>query len=176
MSKRSINIAGTVTSISMEDAFWHELDQHAAARGKGWAEIVREWLATAPPSDNRSASIKEIIFYLVRSEVDQLRSDRSLAKATWQVLTPNDSAARTIQTLSARLVVGREPPAEMVIADAEVSKRHSMLVSDGLHWWLIDLKSKNGTYRAGKRVAFAELAPGNDFVIGKSRIKLVSSK
>ena len=175
MSKRSINLAGAVTSISMDEAFWHELDEYALAKGMGWAEIVREWLAIAPPSENRSASIKETILHLLRSEVDQFRSDRSVVKATWQVWAPNDQAA-TIQTLCTRLVIGREPPAEIVIADAEVSKRHSMLASDGFHWWLIDLKSKNGTFRAGKRVAFAELAPGTDFVIGKSRIKLVTSK
>ena len=173
MSKRSIYLDGSVTSISMEDAFWNELDRYAASRGRGWAEVVRDWLVAGPPSDNRSASIKETILQLLRSEVDQVKTESHAEKTVWQVRIPSAKAPLRIETVSPRIIVGRESPANMVIEDDEVSRRHLMLVSDGAQWWLIDLKSKNGTFRAGKRVSFAEISPGNEFVIGKSKIKLV---
>jgi hypothetical protein len=159
----------------MEDAFWHELDRYAQEKGMGWAEVVREWLVTATPSDNRSASIKETVLHLLRSEVDQLQAHSSAIRAIWQVQLAGVQGSSRIETSSVRLIVGREPPADLVIADAEVSRRHSMLINDDERWWLIDLKSKNGTYSAGKRVASTEIGPGDVFVIGESKIKLISN-
>jgi hypothetical protein len=159
----------------MEDSFWNELDRYALAKGKGWAEVVRDWLAIAAPSDNRSASIKETILHLLRKEVDLLQTGSCIIKATWQLIRPRVKGAISIQTSGARLIVGRESPADLVVADSEVSRRHSMLVNDDERWWLIDLKSKNGTFLAGKQVAVSEIKPGDIFGIGESKIKLISS-
>lgn len=40
--KRSVNIAGHATSVSMEDAFWVQLNAIAKARGVSVSAIVRE--------------------------------------------------------------------------------------------------------------------------------------
>ena len=40
--KRSINIAGHATSVSMEEAFWTVLKEMAEAKGKSLAQLIRE--------------------------------------------------------------------------------------------------------------------------------------
>ena len=49
-------------------------------------------------------------------------------------------------------VVGRIPPADLVLAHPSVSRRHAELVSGPRGWTLRDLDSKNGTFADGARV------------------------
>jgi len=159
----------------MEDAFWQELDRYSRARGMGWAEVVREWLAKATPSENRSASIKETILRLLRFEVDRFQGEEAATRAHWGIRLANTKEERVVETHGTQLIVGREWPAQIIIEDDEVSRRHAMLVSDGARWWVLDLKSKNGTLVGGKRTQSAELDLGTTFVVGRSRIKLVAT-
>jgi predicted DNA-binding ribbon-helix-helix protein len=175
MSKRSIYLEGAVTSISMEDAFWHELDRYASTRGVGWADIVRDWLQRATPSDNRSASIKETILNLLRQEVDRLQIRYSGVRSQWRIAPSKGAEPALWNTEGVRLIIGREPPADIVIPDEEVSRRHAMLVSDNERWWLVDLNSKNGTYLRSKRIQMMELAIGTEFSVGRARITLMRS-
>lgn len=172
MSKRSIYLHGAVTSISMEDSFWRELDRIASASGQGWADIVREWLNNATPSDNRSASIKETILNLLRHEVDRIYAKNLGMRARWEIVVTHGSAPIFLETEGVRLIIGREPPAEIIIADEEISRRHAMLVTDGERWWVIDLKSKNGTSLRGKKIQMAELVSGAEIFVGNARIVL----
>lgn len=165
-----------MTSISMEDAFWHELDRYASVRGVAWAEVVREWLEYATPSDNRSASIKETILNLLRQEVDRLQSKVSRIRAQWRITTSKGAAPTLLDAEGTRLIIGREQPADIVISDDEVSRRHAMLVTDNERWWLIDLNSKNGTYVRNKRIQVVELAIGTEFSVGQARIALMNSE
>jgi len=175
MSKRSILLDGAVTSISMEDPFWHELDRYSHEKGMEWAEVVRKWLASAPPSENRSASIKEIILRLLRHEVDRLQGAESVKLAQWEIRLANTRKPRTIQTHGTQLIVGREWPAEVIVEDEEVSRRHAMLIREGNRWWVLDLKSKNGTLVGGERVSAAELKLGATFMVGQALVKLVTN-
>jgi pSer/pThr/pTyr-binding forkhead associated (FHA) protein len=174
MGKRSIYLDGAVTSISMEDSFWHELDRMASAGGQAWADLVREWLKNAAPSENRSASIKETILSMLRNELERFHAQDAGIQATWEIAATRASAPIFLRTEGVRVIIGREPPAEIVIADTEISRRHAMLVTDGEHWWVIDLKSKNGTYLRGKKIQMAELALGAAISVGNTRIVLAS--
>jgi predicted DNA-binding ribbon-helix-helix protein len=165
-----------VTSISMENAFWNELDRFAASSALGWADVVRQWLGNAAPADNRSASIKETILNLLRQEVDRLQSCDTGVSSQWEITTSKGAEPSTIETRGVRLIIGREPPADIIIPDEEVSRRHAMLVSDGDQWWVIDLNSKNGTYLRGKRIQAAELGLGAEVLVGCVRIALAGQK
>ena len=42
MKKRSVNIAGHPTSVSIEDAFWHALKEIATAENRSLNDIITE--------------------------------------------------------------------------------------------------------------------------------------
>src|SRR5688500_4854453 len=50
-------------------------------------------------------------------------------------------------------LVGRAPPADLVLPHPSVSRRHAELVPGPKGWTLRDLDSKNGSYADGGRVA-----------------------
>ena len=64
-------------------------------------------------------------------------------------------------------VIGREPPADLVIAAAAVSRRHAAItMRDGCHW-IHDLGSRNGTFVNGKAIGgdAVRLIDGDEVVI-----------
>lgn len=79
-------------------------------------------------------------------------------------------------TMSDRpMVVGRSPDVDIVINDANVSRRHAEFwrTADGVA--LRDLQSTNGTFVNGHRVTAVSLSPRDDVTIGQlhMRIELV---
>ncbi len=71
-------------------------------------------------------------------------------------------------TQDAELIIGRELPADIVLPFAPVSRKHAAVrFSDGRHW-LIDLSSRNGTFRNGEAVRSdpVRLIDGDEIVIG----------
>src|SRR5687768_14273899 len=66
------------------------------------------------------------------------------------------------------VTVGREPPAEIAIADANLSRRHARftLTAEGDAVLVDDLGSTNGTWVHGQRVAHATVAPGDEVWLG----------
>lgn len=55
-------------------------------------------------------------------------------------------------------LVGRSPPADLVLAHPSVSRRHAELVPGPKGWMLRDLDSKNGSFADGERVSAQPLA------------------
>jgi putative serine protease PepD len=69
------------------------------------------------------------------------------AATVFVVSSPDPNAAsRAFRITPAPIIVGREPPAELLIADPMISRRHAQLsaVPGGIH--VRDLGSSNGTY------------------------------
>lgn len=66
------------------------------------------------------------------------------------------------------VTIGREPPADLVISDLSLSRSHACftLVDSGHAVEVEDLSSTNGTFVQGKRVDFANVALGEDVVLG----------
>lgn len=68
----------------------------------------------------------------------------------------------------AQYIIGREAPAELVVAAAPVSRRHaSITFRDSCHW-LHDLGSRNGTFVNGRVVGAnpVRLIDGDEIVLG----------
>lgn len=73
-----------------------------------------------------------------------------------------------------RVVIGRAPPADLVLEASGVSRQHAELYRQGPIYALRDLGSTNGTFVNGARVAHAGLSEG-DVVRFGSMVGLVAS-
>jgi hypothetical protein len=65
-----------------------------------------------------------------------------------------------------RVVVGRSRDCDVVVDDANVSRRHVELVQDGSGWQVVDLGSTNGVKVNRRRVEQAALRSGDRITIG----------
>lgn len=73
---------------------------------------------------------------------------------------------------SERLLLGRHPACDVVVADASVSRRHAQLtLRDGV-WVLQDLASTNGTAVNGQRVGRTALRSGDLVELGAQAIQI----
>lgn len=71
-----------------------------------------------------------------------------------------------------RLLIGRHPACDVVVADPSVSRRHAQLTfRDGI-WVLQDLASTNGTAVNGERVGRAALHSGDLVELGDQPFKV----
>lgn len=68
--------------------------------------------------------------------------------------------------LSGDVVVGRREPADVVIRDALVSRRHCRIAPGEGGWTIEDLDSANGTFVDGCRVTRAPLPDGARIELG----------
>lgn len=88
-------------------------------------------------------------------------------------LTPADDALlwndRAI-ALRQPFLIGRGTDNDLVLDDAEVSRRHAMIFRQGEDWWLSDLGSRNGVRVNGMRLAHARRLRDGD------ELRLVSHK
>ncbi len=65
-----------------------------------------------------------------------------------------------------RLVVGRAAPADVVVRDASLSRRHAAVeLADG-QVWIEDLGSTNGTRVAGQRIERRRIGDGDELIFG----------
>jgi hypothetical protein len=73
---------------------------------------------------------------------------------------------------SDRLLVGRHPTCDVVVANPSVSRRHAQLTfRDGV-WVLQDLASTNGTSVNGERVGRSTLRAGDVISLGNQAIQI----
>jgi DNA-binding NtrC family response regulator len=116
-----------------------------------------------PPSDDatmvprgRGASAGEAKFVVVVSE------------------GPDSGASVTIDPSSpSRLLIGKSEACGLRLTDPQSSRRHAALAVEGHELHLVDLRSTNGTFVGGLRVAEAYLRGGEVLAIGASRLRVV---
>jgi hypothetical protein len=71
----------------------------------------------------------------------------------------------------ARVVLGRSQECDIVLDDANVSRRHAEVRRDGAGYVVTDLGSTNGVELNGKRVETAALASGDRLVVGTTELR-----
>lgn len=72
--------------------------------------------------------------------------------------------------------LGRDLTCEVVVGDAEASRRHAELVAAGEQWQVRDLGSTNGTFVNDRRVVGAvDVAAGDVIRIGRVSVELHST-
>jgi FHA domain-containing protein/uncharacterized protein DUF4388 len=72
------------------------------------------------------------------------------------------------------LVLGRQPDADVVLAEDLVSRHHARIDHDAEGLFIEDLGSTNGTYVNGARVKRARLAEGDRVIVGASIVRVVA--
>ncbi len=70
------------------------------------------------------------------------------------------------------LVVGREPPANIVIQDGNLSRRHASFTMENGEIVVQDLGSKNGVRVAGQRVERSVIRPGDEVLLGALTVSI----
>jgi FHA domain len=69
------------------------------------------------------------------------------------------------------LTMGRDKSCELVLADAEVSRKHARLETQGGVVFVRDLESRNGTFLNGQRLSSAvETREGDAIDVGATRV------
>ncbi|MGC4114184.1 MAG: FHA domain-containing protein [Myxococcales bacterium] len=68
---------------------------------------------------------------------------------------------QVFQLDKSKLTVGRVPPADIMLEDDSVSRRHAEIVKTGQKFSVRDLGSANGTFLNGDRVSEAPIEPGD---------------
>jgi ABC-type bacteriocin/lantibiotic exporter with double-glycine peptidase domain len=82
-------------------------------------------------------------------------------------------AARLVELPPGSLVVGRDPGADLVLDDPNISRHHAVLVRTGEHVEVRDDGSANGTRVNGRRVGESELSDGDRIGIGRWELVLL---
>jgi len=73
------------------------------------------------------------------------------------LLDENGAAAQRWELTQNPLSVGRGVSADVIVADATLSRRHFVILPENGHYWLKDLNSQNGTYVDGHRAGAVRL-------------------
>lgn len=75
-----------------------------------------------------------------------------------------------------RVLIGRAPACQFVLADLSVSRLHAELRRSGDKWLLSDLGSMNGTLVNGYRIAApTRVRPGDEIAFGRTRFILAAT-
>jgi len=69
------------------------------------------------------------------------------------------------------LLIGRSNAVGLALKDATVSREHARLFHRAGQWFVVDLKSSNGTHVAGRTVSRAELRDGDEFALGAVQLR-----
>jgi len=90
-----------------------------------------------------------------------------------KVIVP-DQDPRTVE-LTGDAVVGRVEPADIVVADPKVSRRHCRFAKSGAGWIVEDLGSSNGTRIGGVAVKSRALRDGDQIEVGRTTLVFEAS-
>jgi two-component system, NtrC family, response regulator AtoC len=100
-----------------------------------------------------------------RTEAEQPAARRDEEKA-WLILYHRDGS-RTVEIVRGEpLVVGRTPPADVVIDDPSLSRQHARITLGEANAVVEDLGSTNGTWLGGDSVTKATLRVGEEMAFG----------
>ena len=102
---------------------------------------------------------------LAESRASSVGTDSGEPRASL-LLYHRDGAKVVPLVKGAAVVVGREHPADAVVADRTISRQHARFTWDGVGFAVEDMGSTNGTKVAGERVTRASVKPGEEVVLG----------
>ena len=69
--------------------------------------------------------------------------------------------------IRSRAVLGRANDCDVRLHDRSISRHHARIEHEGSGWFVVDQGSTNGVSKNGKRVARAELADCDEFLLGE---------
>lgn len=87
------------------------------------------------------------------------------------VITTGEQAGKYFQLTSRTLTAGRDPAREIQLLDPKVSRRHFQVRKEGDGYLILELRSVNGVFVNGQKVAEKLLADGDEIVVGDTKLK-----
>src|SRR5271169_148988 len=90
------------------------------------------------------------------------------------ILSPS-SLATTIELTENLITIGRTFETSICIPDANISKRHGILVRDGDEYQLHDFNSTNGTFVNGEPIMAVKLNDGASIRLGPVELRYESA-
>lgn len=129
--------------------------------------------ATPPPAPPTAPAT--VVESLPQATTIYRPTEPLLADPADPVVDPPETVTLTVAGVThavrdGKAVLGRSRECDVVLADANVSRRHCEVVRDGESWFVVDLDSTNGTELNGKAVKRAQLADGDRLSIGSSDV------
>jgi Inner membrane component of T3SS, cytoplasmic domain/TIR domain len=134
-------------------------------------------LQAAQPPDKplaalRGAAVDRALANIAHSiyEVFEHSTDPDETPATFAEVRSPDGP-RMVPFAGERVTVGRAVGNDVVLVDDEASRWHAVFERLGVHWYVRDLSSRNGTSVNGERVGTERrLRPGDDIRIGQTSL------
>jgi pSer/pThr/pTyr-binding forkhead associated (FHA) protein len=76
---------------------------------------------------------------------------------------------------SEETLIGRNPTTDVTLLDESISREHAIILFDQAtqSYSIEDLQSTNSTKVNGKRIRSAELSPGDEIEIGRTRFRFL---
>jgi Protein of unknown function (DUF3662)/FHA domain len=148
---------------------FHSEDKMGRGEFKVEASLAADSSAGAPrasthePSGDGNPSLTRAI-----SLDSAQRLGFSTRSALLEVLGDSGEVKERISLASSPVTVGRLSINDIALGDANVSRRHAELRSDGAHWVLTDLGSTNGSLVNGKPVTERRLKDGDRLTFGST--------
>jgi hypothetical protein len=122
-------------------------------------------VSTHDPEDDPATDSRAI------SSDTALRLGVQGAGAVLVVLDDDDKPVERISVTRTPVVIGRMSACDVVLSDANVSRRHAELRREGSRWIIEDLGSTNGTLVDGKLAKQHELRGGETLSFGTSTLR-----
>jgi pSer/pThr/pTyr-binding forkhead associated (FHA) protein len=92
--------------------------------------------------------------------------------ATTLEIIEGPDAGRTVE-VSSELIIGRDPAADLMLHDSQVSRRHARISLDAGGLIVEDLGSSNGTFLNGTEIyARTRFDPGDELLVGTTVFQL----
>jgi hypothetical protein len=83
-------------------------------------------------------------------------------RAHYLVVVEGENRGMRIELGPGKLVIGRQEPADIVIPDTQISRKHCRVGLVMGELFVTDLESSNGTFVAGSRITGSKLVPAGD--------------
>ena len=88
------------------------------------------------------------------------------------ILIKPDNTGQVFKLDDQKNIIGRHNTNTVFIDDEQISRKHAMIYFDQENYWIEDLRSKNGVYVNGKKIALPQrLRNGNLIKLGASMLR-----
>ena len=154
--------------VTLDDLARQAADLHT---GLGRIEAVLSQLGASHPFlVNRIRAMVEFVSAAQTTDREYGRH-RAIRPSARLVVRVGHAVGQTVTLDGSGLVAGRSPSADLQVHDRAVSRRHFEIVGDQDGFVLRDLRSHNGTFVNGERVASANLRDGDTVRLGCTELE-----
>ena len=138
-----------------------------------WRAVIAESQRSILQRDTRIKQLEADLEKRVATPADSAAQtgEEIALEGPARVLIRTDGNTDYVQVLGRRTRIGRGPDNEIVLDTKHVSRYHAVLLAGPNHTSIEDLKSTNGVFVNGKRVARQVLKDGDRVTIGKTHFR-----